>query len=95
MSKLRPLTIIAMEIMDLWRVDPPSPRTFRIARPYVEAMFSLNTCEDMYGLEYGDMIVAHALSNLGHWRGEDARRIKAELNQHLEEYNARNRGPKR
>lgn len=85
---LRSLNRIAAEIVTLWRDKPPSERTVLISKPYVLAMLDLRTCKDMYGLEYGDMIVAYALSNLTHWSGEDARRIKAELKQHLEEFNA-------
>jgi hypothetical protein len=59
-------------------------------------MLHINTCADMYGAEYGDMVVATALDNLSHWRGEDARRIKAELNAHLKEHNnARDSSQKR
>jgi hypothetical protein len=52
-------------------------------------MLNMRSCEDRYGLEYGDMIVAHALNNLMQWRGEKAREVKQLLNQHLKEYNAR------
>ena len=49
------------------------------ALPYVEAMLSLDTIDDYYGLDSGDSIVRYALSNLSSWRGEKARAIKAEL----------------
>lgn len=88
MSELRPINKIAAEIITIWRDRPPSPATRIHAFPYVQAMLDIRTCKDMYGLEYGDMIVAYALNNLSHWRGEDARRIKAELKQHLETFNA-------
>ncbi len=82
----RPLNSIAMEIVRLWKAKPPGS-SYRFAMPYVEAMISMSSCKDMYGLEYGDMIVVRALDNMAQWRGDDARRIKAELNQHLKEYN--------
>lgn len=72
--------------MRLWKVKPPGS-SYRFAMPYVEAMTQIFSCKDMYGLEYGDMIVARALDNMARWRGEDARRIKAELKQHLKEFN--------
>jgi len=84
----RPLNRIAAEILTVWRDSLPSHNVRLFSMPYVEAMLSLHTCKDKYGLEYGDMIVAHALNNLANWRGDNARRIKAELKLHLENYNA-------
>ena len=55
-------------------------------------MLTMRTCEDRYGLEWGDMIVAYALNNLTPWRGEVAREVKAQLRQHLEIYNANHSG---
>ncbi len=88
MSNLRPLNKIAAEILTLWRTAPPSQNVMRFSMPYVRAMLDLKSCSDKYGLEYGDMIVAYATSNMTNWRGEDARRIKAELKLHLEQFNA-------
>lgn len=90
MTVTRPLNKIAAEIITLWRTKPPSQNTVRFSAPYIQAMLDIRTCKDMYGLEYGDMIVAYALNNMGQWRGDDARRIKAELNRHLEVFNADN-----
>ena len=89
MSNLpRPLNKIAAEILTLWRETPPSFNVRRFALPYIFAMLDLKSCHDNYGMEYGDMIVAHAQSNMTNWRGGDARRIKSELNLHLENFNA-------
>lgn len=49
------------------------------AKPYVEAMACLNTVQDKYILDDGGDIVARALCNLGGWRGETARVVKAHL----------------
>jgi hypothetical protein len=87
-TTLRPLNKIAAEVYTLWRTHPPSPNVRRFAGPYLEALLSLRSPGDMYGLEYGDMIVVRFLTNAAQWRGEDARRIKAELNKHLEKFNA-------
>jgi hypothetical protein len=96
MHQPRNLSQIAQEICSLWRKDAPSTNVRLYASPYVQAMLQIHTCADMYGAEYGDMVVAHALCNLNGWRGEDARRIKAELNAHLEEHNnARDSSQKR
>jgi hypothetical protein len=84
---MRPLNKIAAEIVTLWKDKPPSPKVVWFSLPYVRAMLDLTSCRDMYGMEYGDMIVAYALNNMSHWRGDDAKRIKSELKQHLEAFN--------
>ena len=70
---MRPLYTIAAEIRRDW-VKPNYA-----AVPYLEAMLSLNDLSDSYGCDSADMIVRYFLSNAGSWRGEAARRIKAEL----------------
>lgn len=73
----RPLYEIAREIRKtLTKVSP-------YAEPYLEAMQSLNTIDDNYYLDSGKSIVLYFLSNASTWRGEDARRIKAELKEML------------
>ena len=69
----RPLYIIAGEIMENWQ------RPYFGATPYLRAMYQLNSIDDMYGLDTADSIVRYFLSNAQTWRGEEARRIKAEL----------------
>jgi len=76
----RPIYEIAREIRKCWE----SP--FFGARPYIDAMRDLNTLTDNYGEDSGDSIVAYFLANAQTWRGEDARRIKRELNMMLKEY---------
>lgn len=73
-SEQRPLYVIAREIYRLWK--PMSP----YAKPYLEAMLSLDSVDDNYGMDSGDSIVRYFLGNASSWKGEDARRIKAELN---------------
>jgi len=86
---MKPLNQLAAAILTDWK-DNPSSAFYRIsAKPYVEAMLTMHNCEDYYGMEYGDMIVARALNALHQWRGETARKVKAELNEHLKVYNAR------
>lgn len=72
-AEARPLYIIAHEIMGDWT------KPFFGAVPYLQAMFSLNSVSDYYGLEDGEMIVAYFLANARTWRGDTARRVKAEL----------------
>lgn len=71
----RPLYEIAREIRKAWTKVSP------YAEPYLEAMESLNTIDDNYYFDSGKSIVLYFLSNANTWRGEDARRIKAELKQ--------------
>lgn len=71
----RPLYEIAREIRKAWTKVSP------YAEPYLEAMESLNTIDDNYYLDSGKSVVLYFLSNANTWRGEDARRIKAELKQ--------------
>lgn len=69
----RPLYVIAREIRQDWK------RPYFGAVPYIEALGSLNTIADRYGLDDAEGIVLRFLSNAGTWRGETARRVKAEL----------------
>jgi hypothetical protein len=50
------------------------------AKPYLDAMSSLRTIDDTYGVDSARMIVAYFLSNARTWRGEVAKRVKKELN---------------
>ena len=70
----RPLHVIADEIGKDWQ---SSARW--AAQPYIDAMRHLNDITDRYGLEDAIMIVCYFLNNATTWRGETARRIKAEL----------------
>ena len=69
----RSIATIAREIRADWR-----PVNFAAA-PYLEAMFSLDSIDDNYYSDDGRSVVAYFLSNASSWRGENARRIKAEL----------------
>jgi len=46
-------------------------------------MLTLTTVQDDFYDESGDTMVLYALSNLLNWRGEDAKRLKAEMKAHL------------
>lgn len=72
--QVRPLIEVAEDIRENWR------NVNYAAEPYLDAMEQLNSITDMYGADTAKSIVAYFLSNAGSWRGDDARRIKAELN---------------
>lgn len=69
----RPLYIIAQDIRNNWA------KPHFAAFPYIYAMRSLNQITEDYGLDSGRSVVAYFLANAQTWRGEEARRIKAEL----------------
>ena len=69
----RPLYVIAREIIQTW------PRVWFGAKPYLDAMGQMDNIQDNYGYDPGTEIVNYFLANANTWRGEDARRIKAEL----------------
>lgn len=74
---MRNLSTIAEEIIKDWS-NCQVPIYFG-AKPYLNAMRSLSSLNDYYGMDDGRSIVRYFLSNAGTWRGETARRIKAEL----------------
>ena len=69
----RPIYKIAQEISKLWR-----PVNFA-AKPYLEAMFSLDSINDDYGQDSAKSIILYFLGNASSFKGEDAKRIKIEL----------------
>jgi hypothetical protein len=69
----RSIRVIAQEIRKDW-VKPNYA-----AAPYLDAMGSLNKINEKYGCDDADDIVNRFLSNASLWRGETARRVKAEL----------------
>ena len=70
----RPVYVIAAEIRKDW-----GKKLNYAAKPYLEAMESLDSINDKYYLDSGRSVVLYFLSNAGTWRGETARRVKAEL----------------
>lgn len=73
MNETRTLSAIAREIREDWT------RPYFGAVPYLDAMATLESVTDYYGADTGKSIVLYFLSNANTWRGEVARRVKAEL----------------
>lgn len=69
----RLLSHIAAEIARDWR-----PVNYA-AKPYLEAMFCLASIRDPYFDDSGVSVVSYFLANATTWRGDTARRVKAEL----------------
>lgn len=79
-SKHRPLYEISRDISKDW-----GTKANFAAVPYIDAMRSLVKITDKYGDDDGESIVRYFLSNANTWRGETAKRIKAELKAMLKE----------
>lgn len=77
----RPLAAIAREIAQCPKYAPCR----WCAEPYRSAMATLDNLADNYGADSARSIVLYLLANLGQWRGETARAIKAELRAMLKE----------
>ena len=50
------------------------------AKPYVEAMLSINSIDDKFGYDSGVSIVRYFLCNANSWKGPVAREVKKKLN---------------
>ena len=72
-SVTRTLSMIARDIRTSWKPVHPW------AAPYVDAMLTLGSIDDMYFEDSAREIVVRFLGNATMWRGEKARSIKAEL----------------
>jgi hypothetical protein len=72
-TTVRPISTIASEIRKTWK------QVNYAAKPYLEAMESLNTMADNYGADSAKSIITYFLCNASAYRGDDAKRIKAEL----------------
>lgn len=66
-------------------VDEDWAKVYFGARPYLDAMYSLDSINDNYFLDSGASIVSYFLGNAATWRGETAKRVKAELKAMLKE----------
>ena len=73
---MRPLSQIAREIES----ECSTKDWYVYAEAYVTPMKSLESLSDRFYEDSAESIVMYALANLTSWRGESARRIKAELN---------------
>jgi hypothetical protein len=70
---MRPIYEIALEITRDWK------KPYFGAVPYLDAMRSLTAVTDSYYSDSAKSVVLYFLSNANTWRGETAKRVKAEL----------------
>ena len=76
----RSVSEIAREIRQNWKKSVSGTDLNYAARPYLDAMSTMDKITDAYGCDSGTMIVAYFLGNASSWKGETAKRIKKELN---------------
>lgn len=70
---MRAIKDIAAEIREDWK------KPYFGAVPYLDAMDDLWQTTDNYGADDAKSIILYFLSNATTWRGDTARKIKAEL----------------
>jgi len=70
---MRTIREIAQDIMENW--NNPSP----YAMPYLNGMLELISIDDKYFFDDGKSVVLYFLSNASGFRGNLARKLKAEL----------------
>ena len=78
--KRRSLNSIAREIKSDW-----GPKVNFGAKPYLDAMGNLDSIHDNFYYDSGSSVVAYFLANAGTWRGDTARKVKAELKSMLKD----------
>lgn len=70
---IRPLSVIARDIKANW------PKVNYAAKPYLDAMAQLGSINENYYEDSAKSVVLYFLANASSWRGDEAKRIKAEL----------------
>ena len=75
---IRPIRTIALEIERDWQ------NVNYAARPYLDAMQCLLGVNDTYFQDDARGIIRYFLSNAATWRGDTAKRIKAELKEMID-----------
>lgn len=69
----RTISVIARDIRADWK------KVNYAAKPYLQAMLSINYSGDTYGYDTAESIVRYFLCNASSYRGEKAKSLKAEL----------------
>lgn len=73
-ANARPISAIARDIRRDW-----GPKVNYAAKPYLDAMSSLDKITDSYYEDSAKSIVIYFLGNASSYRGETAKALKAEL----------------
>ena len=86
-QRVRPISDIAAEIRADMVAQSRALKTqpqlaglrYAYAWPYLQAMMHINDITDRYYEDTADSVVRYFLSNATNWRGDNAKRLKAEL----------------
>ena len=73
MTQKRNICEIAKEIKQDWK------KVYFGAVPYLDAMMSLRTIDDLFYQDSAESIITYFLANASTYRGENAKRLKLEL----------------
>jgi len=76
-TAVRSVAYIAREITADWSKQGKGVNY--AAAPYLQAMHSLDKVTDPYYADSGASVIRYFLANANTWRGETAKRVKAEL----------------
>ena len=79
-TPIRSIAAITGDIYDEWGVN-----VSKACRPYLTAMYNLDTINDKYFADDARTILLYFLSNASSFRGDRARELKAELKRILKE----------
>lgn len=75
----RPINQIARDIFGAWGVE----NVHYSAKPYLMALQNVNNIRDKYINDSAESLILYFLGNAKTFKGEDAKRLKAELKAHL------------
>ena len=74
----RPISAIAAEIKKDW-----GSKVCPAAKPYLDAMLQLTNITDKYFADDAESIILYFLCNASGYRGDNAKRLKAELKNYI------------
>ena len=77
------LSDLARLIRRAWKTKEVRPNVHPTAKPYLDALDTMDKITDNYVADPGSQIVAYFLGNATSWRGPVAKAVKAELKRRL------------
>lgn len=77
----RPIKDIVADIFTEWGAKVQT--VGYAAKPYLDALATVETAEEMYGADKAEHLLRYLLSNLTQFKGQRARELKEELRSHL------------
>lgn len=77
------LSQIARFVRQTWKNKKGESTIYFAAKPYLDAMSTMDNVNDKYGMDTGKSIVLYFLSNAKTYKGEQAKLVKAELKKRI------------